>query len=111
MQASLNWRFCSVQQQLQGGEAIGLHSLGNLAGSGCCGRAGPLGIFEGVRLGKADLVDEVERRLEVLVAFARKTDDEVGREGEIRAGQAQALNDAPIGVGCMTPVHRSEDAV
>src|SRR5438093_13467945 len=90
--------FLLIQQQLQGAEAIGLHSLRNLAGSGCCGRAGSLGIFEGVRLGKTDLVDEVERRLEVLVALARKTDDKVGREGEIRAGEAKALDDAPIGV-------------
>src|SRR5262249_14871119 len=71
--------FLLVQRMLQGGETVGLHSLRNLACGGCCGRAGPLGIFEGVRLGKTDLVDEVERRLEVLVAFARKTDDEVGR--------------------------------
>src|SRR6266436_4982339 len=99
------------QRPLQGGETIGLHSLGNLAGRGCCGRAGPLGIFEGVRLGKTDLVDKVERSPEVLVAFARKTDDEVGREGEIRAGQAQALNDVPIGIGSMTPVHSSEDTI
>src|SRR5882724_4417319 len=103
--------FLLVQRQLQGSETIGLHSLGNRARSRCCGRAGPLRIFEGVRLGKTDLVDEVERSLEVLVAFARKTDDEVGREGEIRAGQAQPLNDARIGIGSMTPVHSSEDTI
>src|SRR6266404_8787582 len=103
--------FLFVQRQLQGSETIGLRSLGNLAGSGCCGRAGPLGIFERVRLGKTDLVDEVERSLEVLIAFARETDDEVGRESEIRAGKAQALNDAPIGIGGMTPVHSGEDTI
>src|SRR5260370_18608138 len=94
--------FLLVQRPLQGGETIGLHSLGNLAGSGCCGRAGPLGIFERVRLGKTDLVDEVERSLEVLIAFARETDDEVGRESEIRAGKAQALTHAPIAIDAIS---------
>src|SRR6267143_6408792 len=98
--------FLLVQRQLQGSQTIGLHSLGNLAGGGCCGRAGALGIFEGVRLGKPDLIDKVERSLEVLIAFARKTDDEVGGECEIRASLAQALNDPPIGIGSMAPVHR-----
>src|SRR5439155_13029623 len=34
--------FLLTQKQLQGGEAIRLHSLGNLAGGGCGGGAGPL---------------------------------------------------------------------
>src|SRR5437870_329674 len=64
-----------LQQQLQGGEPLGLHPFGNLAGDRCRRCAGPRRIFERKGLSEADLAREVERGLEIFVALARKSDD------------------------------------
>ena len=78
----------SRQQKLQGGEPLGLDRFGDLAGSRCCGGAGPRRILERERLSKADLFDKIERGLEVLVALLRIADDQIGRKSEIGTGRA-----------------------
>src|SRR6266446_2314904 len=57
-------------------EPLGFYRFGNLIGHVRRRRSGPGGILEGVGAGVADLVDQRERRVEIVLALAGKADDE-----------------------------------
>ena len=68
-----------VEQILQACEPFLFHRLVNLFGQVGPGRAGTRRIFERIGAGEFDLTDEFERILEVLIGFARKSNDEIRR--------------------------------
>src|SRR6185295_15893592 len=72
---------------------------------------GALGIAEREHDGKTDLFEEVERRLEVLVAFARKADDQVGREREVGPRGAQLADQIEVLGARVATAHATEHRI
>ena len=86
---------------LQALEPLGFHLLGDLLRHLGGRRARPRRIFERERAGVADLLDQRERRVEILLALARKADDEVGGERHVRPRGAHARDGVEIvGAAC-----------
>ena len=75
------------------------------------GVPGASAIFERISRGVTDLVDDLQRRLEILLGLAREADDEVAGQSDVGAGGAHLLQYAKIGLGAVAAVHRLEDAV
>src|SRR5260221_12170964 len=83
------------------------HFVGQIRGR--C--AGPAAVEEAERLVQAHIGDEIHRRHEILIGLARKSDDDVGGNTDIRAYRfkpAQLLLVLEYG---MSALHGSEDAV
>ena len=99
------------QQRCKAASRSAFTCSGDLVRGRAAGVPGPRRIFEGEGLREADLADQIERRLEIRVALAGIADDEIGRKREIGPRRAQPLDDAPIVVGGVPPVHRREHAV
>lgn len=55
-----------------------LYVLGHVAAGTCCGRAGAGRVFEGIRLRKANIVDQAHRLGEVGIRLAGMAHDEIG---------------------------------
>ena len=111
LEAAVEGELLSVQQILQSGEPLLLDGLRHLIAVLGGGGAGTGRIFERISLGKTGFPHDIERFFEIRVGFARKTDDKVGRKRQIRPRFPQALDDPPILIPPMPPVHRRENPV
>ena len=87
---ALNAAACCFEQRLQLVQPLRLRPAPATCRAGRCRRAGPGAVLERIGLGEADLLDQAQRRREVRVGLAGKTDDEVGRQRDVRPRRAQA---------------------
>lgn len=75
------------------------------------GGARPLRVDEGVGRIVADLAQEVEHLLEILVRLAREADNEVRRQAHLGDSRADAAHEVAVRLHRVDAVHRLEDAV
>ena len=68
-------------------------------------------ILERIGAGKTDLLDERQRRAEILFGLAGKADDEIGGERDVGPRGAQARDHREIVLPRVPAVHRRENAV
>src|SRR5512144_811540 len=101
----------SLEYLLQNGQPLRGHCLRDLPFGGRCGRARARAVLEGVGPGIAYRSDKPERGLEILVRFARKTNDEVGTQRQIGARRPQSIDEAAVVVGTMPAIHRRQNAI
>ena len=76
--AALKAAACAFQASLEALEALRLDLFRNVAPQPRRRRAGSGAVLKRVSLREPDIVNEFQRRLEILFRFARETDDEVG---------------------------------
>ena len=91
--------------------ALLLHGIGHLVGQGGGGRAGPDGILEDVGHVVIARLEQLARLSEILVRLAGEADDDIG--GKIHGGPhaPEVVDDLPVALARVGPVHRAEDAV
>ena len=82
-----------AKQRLQRREPGNFHRFRQLIAHCRTRRAGTAAVLEGVGRRETDLLDQPHGVVEVAIAFARKADDEVGRQSEIRPRRAQAIDE------------------
>ena len=99
------------QRVLQPNQLLFLDRFRDLAGQRRGRGAWTGGIFEREGLGVADLPHQLQGLFELAVALARKADDEVAGQGDIRPRAADPLHQAQIVFGRVPPVHRLQHPV
>ena len=75
------------------------------------GRARAGRIHEGEGRGVTDPADQIHRLAEIGVRFAREADDEISRQGDIGAGDTDAVDQVEIRLPTVLPVHCPQDPV
>ena len=100
-----------AEQRLQRREPRILHRFGQLIAHCRTRRAGTAAVLERIGRRETDLLDQPHRVVEIGIALARKADDEVGRQSEIRPRRAQAIDEPEKKIAAVLAVHRLEDAV
>ena len=75
-------------------DPLPLHLVGNLVAHRRRFGAGARRVDEGKGAVEPDRLDRVERCSEVFLGLARKADDQIGREREVRDGGAQLVDEA-----------------
>ena len=88
-----------------------LHLVGHLIGQVRGRRAGADAVLEDVRHVVIAGLEERARLFEVLLGFARKADDHVGRKIHLRLHRPQRVHDLPVTFARVRPVHRAENPV
>src|SRR5205814_3687672 len=58
-----------------------------------------------------DLFHQISRAAVIVLVFAGKTDDDVGRNRDSIAGRAYSVDERAIFVGGVGPMHRLEDSI
>ena len=74
-------------------------------------RPRPRRVAEGIDGGETDLPHQLEGPLEVLFRLARETDDEVGRQRQVRPRPAQPPDQVAVVAAGVPAAHAAEDAV
>jgi hypothetical protein len=100
-----------IDSLLQPGEPRELHFLRRSVGKVGRGGARPPAVDERKRVVEADLVDELQGRLEVLVRFPGETDDEVRGDADPGPRGAELARDRLVFKDRIAPLHRREHAV
>ena len=95
----------------QAAHPVGLLLARRRVGHVCRFGAGALGIDEGEQLHVADLLDEVERLLEILLRLTRETDDDIAREGDAGNRLARVLDEFHVMLDGVMAVHQLEQTV
>src|SRR5579883_781852 len=72
-------------------------------------RPGPRRVDERERAVEPDLLDDLERLLEVGLGLAREADDDVGAEREVGDRGAQPLDEREVALARVGPAHRPQD--
>ena len=70
----------------------------------------PRRVDERERAVVGDLLDDLERLLEVLLGLAREADDDVGRQREVRDRGAELVHEPQVALAAVGAPHRLEDA-
>ena len=109
--AAIKPGLATVDHILQKLQALRLGAVVDLIVHLGAGSSGPRRIFERERAGKPDLPDQIKRGGEIARRFARETDDEIGRQRQIRSRRAQASDDVEIVRAGVTAIHGRENAV
>ncbi len=85
-----------LKQHLQPRQSLVFFRLGHLFRHRRAGRAGRRRIFEGIGRCVANFFDEGQCPFKILTRFARETNDEVARNGDIRPRGADFLDEPKI---------------
>ena len=88
-----------------------LISSGTWPGRAAAGVPRADGILEDVGHVVIHRLEELAGLREILLGFAGKTDDDIGREIHVRADPAQIVDDLLVALAGVGPVHRAQDAV
>ena len=95
----------------QAAHPVGLFLAGGRVGHLCGFRAGALGVDEGKQLHIADLLDQIQRLLEIFLRLTGEADDDIAREGDAGHGLAGVLDQLHVVLDGVVSVHLLEQPI